>query len=74
MCWCEKGRSLPRILWWRWRACCSRNGERLWFSRLLGLTLCPAFCGFPFPIVSMTNCKPLFSLKINMLMGLGEAL
>lgn len=43
-------------------------------SRLPVLTPCPAFCGFPLPMVSVTNCKPLFSLKINMLMGLGEAL
>lgn len=49
-------------------------GRQLWVSGPLGLTLCPAFCGFPFPMVSMTNCKPLFSLKINTLMGLGEAL
>lgn len=68
MCWCEKGRGLPRIPWCQWRACSSRNRGRLC------LTLCPAFCGFLFLMVSMTNCKPLFSLKINMLMGLGEAL
>lgn len=72
ICWCEGPAQDPRI--WVESLFPSRKGGQLWVSRLLGLTLCPAFCGFPLPMVSMTNCKPLFSLKINMLMGLGEAL
>lgn len=48
MCWCEKGRVLPGILWCWWRICPSRKAGQLWVSRLLGLTL-PYFLWAPSP-------------------------
>lgn len=59
---------------WAWLLMGGVESQSSRVFQLPALTPYPAFCGFPLPMVSGTNCKPLFSLKINMLMGLGEAL